>query len=353
MGRRSGSGWGGGRTGAGTVEAWVGSRRDLQRALPCEATVPEYAILQHFRVVELALAGVACSLYVPEASHVGGIRHLWISAHDHQHYLLRVSGPDQHALDDDTWDWTSPLSLGRLLSVLEGRDADVGAEAVANTVQSVIIQLERTENRLLGTPFITEGKHGGHRFRLCYLLQIFLLSCNLKADSLVRDTVLSVLSTLFGEHEVKTMADAVRCNQIKMPSASTLSQFKFVVDTAFLLCCRSLFAKTFAHASSASAYIKSDSSPQGTTNWLNSEMWYVPADCVLKLARAWKELVRLQPARHDDEATWDKEGDLLTDILDGLHHHHFLPVGLGSGRADVVHEMHAFFGRSYLRRQAT
>lgn len=115
---------------------------------------------------------------------------------------------------------------------------------------------------------------------------------------------------------------------------------KSAVDVAFMRWTRRCFAEIFSTESSAAAAGKLDSSSQGNFNWLNSEMIFVKSPDIVPLARAFKSLVALtmQDIR-DTEAAIDS----IQSMSNYVEHHHQVPVGVGSGRASVAHETHAYY----------
>ena len=48
------------------------------------------------------------------------------------------------------------------------------------------------------------------------------------------------------------------------------------------------------------------------------------------------------------EAAGDEERSLVEFLMGAVKRHHFIPVGMGSGRAELVHELHALYHQWYM-----
>ena len=75
---------------------------------------------------------------------------------------------------------------------------------------------------------------GVEGFQMAYLMQAFLIACNLRRDSGVLGVLLDALRMLFDPGMVATLEDAIRSGQLPVPSAPVLSQMKFVADAAYM-----------------------------------------------------------------------------------------------------------------------
>lgn len=74
-----------------------------------------------------------------------------------------------------------------------------------------------------------------HRYKATYLLQAFLLACEVRRDDRLRRVIVEALKMMFPTNTVETLTDAICKKKIPLPSAATLSQFKFIVDVAFMM----------------------------------------------------------------------------------------------------------------------
>eukprot|EP00972_Heterocapsa_arctica_P083807 12349915-Heterocapsa_arctica.AAC.1 len=95
-------------------------------------------------------------------------------------------------------------------------------------------------------------------------------------------------------------------------------------------------------------YLLTDSSPQAGYNWLNTECFYIHPNDVKACSQWYRDLVRTGKAADMSQEAGHEECRLVACLMDAVKHHHFIPVGLGSGRAQLVHEMHALFHQWYM-----
>ena len=254
--------------------------------------------------------------------------------------------------NDGTWDISDAASMDRLRDALHRacvgqmseEEAARWSTALGNSAVAMV-------DSLIGARAVEYVEQGGvQRYQISFLLQSFLLACNLRRDSLLRSTLSHAMKILFPPGLVSTLLKALEDKRIPLPSASSLSQMKYVVDVAYMRLRRDLNKINFATPGSAAVYFEEDSSPQGSYNWLNSEVTHVLAADIVAVARALKRLVVLsrQALVTDPEAHERAKEELMGEIRQRCHHHHNPPVGLGSGRSSVAHELHAFYWALYL-----
>ena len=245
---------------------------------------------------------------------------------------------------------------------LGNRDDNMPAADLQVSMELMVSSLEQHADALeaLASGMFECTRWGLRRYDLVFLIRCVMLCSNLKSDTALRSSLIASLHVLFRGGlggEANYFLQVVEDDSFPVPSAATLGHMRFVLDCVFMLHKREFHATHFLKKQDAAddappaLFFLLDSSPQGNVNWLMIEYFFIPADSLQSVCiNAWR-LQQLGHLRFEDDLDEDRvaEERALVETLQAVIQHHVLPpVGLGSGRADLQHELHAFLHALFL-----
>ena len=73
-----------------------------------------------------------------------------------------------------------------------------------------------------------------------------------------------------------------------------------------------------------------------------TEAYLIKGSDVKEVGRCYRILVAIARAADMEQPACEEEKAAIQFLIDVRYHHYFIPVGLGSGRSDLLHELHAF-----------
>ena len=178
----------------------------------------------------------------------------------------------------------SAASPGRV-----GEWGDLMADA-----RSCIIQLESCAAFLDGRSYNNEKRSGE------LMLRVIKMAADARSTHRLRTALMNSLAVMFYQisdpHQL-ALAKLVSAD-LPLPAQGTVVQWRFVFDALFMLHMRRENADLGlctlpVEDLGGMLYIAADSSPQGGTNWLMTESFYVNGADVLSLHKTLPELIRL------------------------------------------------------------
>ena len=236
-------------------------------------------------------------------------------------------------------------------------DADAERFRMELAVQTCEAQARILENIGAGNILERMPNSGAKRFNVVFLLQALWFAFDLKNDYCLRHALLQSCKLLFPQSAHSFLEQCLSENLLPLPSHSVLSQASFYLDMALMLRMREKHHEHFASLKNVGAlYLMADSSPQGHTNWLMLQYFRIGQHDLLPCANAARELtnaaLRIQRCQETQMAI--TEDDLEMErcqslvLTTGIQKHPMVPVGLGSARADIWHELRAMYHAMYL-----
>ena len=198
---------------------------------------------------------------------------------------------------------------------------------------------------------------GIHRYDLVFLIRCLFLCSSLRSDAALRDAFIGSLHVLFKGGmggEANYFIEILEDRSFPLPSPATLGHMRFVLDCVLMHQKRQYHTELFRAADTdtlPALFFLLDSSPQGNVNWLMIEYFLVEAILLQDLCKGAWGLQQLGSVQWEDDPDEDRvcEERTLVEQLAGYVQHHILPpVGLGSGRSDLQHELHAFLHALFL-----
>lgn len=264
-------------------------------------------------------------------------------------------------------DFTNPLILHSLADRIRGwahillNRVDHDGEEVSAELESWVSVLDKQSvamQRLAMSPHIEYFAHrggGNRRYNLVFLLRAVSIAFKLRSDEYLLTVVKRTLRLIFPADVAKYFTDILEDGSFNMPSPSVLSQARFVLDMGMMLthrpCAIALVAGAIGlEMGSPCFYHMYDSSPQGGMNWMMSHYDFVAGGNVYDAGIALCTLLWLSHVRddsHEDEV-FPEETDAMVVLNRLIEHHDNIPVGLGSGRASLCHEAHAWLHALYM-----
>ena len=179
------------------------------------------------------------------------------------------------------------------------------------------------------------------------------VAARLRDDDFLRSVLVNALKLVLPacfESIIAVVNDAL----FHVPSKSVISQARFVLDQAYMLCMRRKHKNLFTLPQGGeevlfpALYPSCDSSPQFGHNWLNSEYDFVCADDVTPVGKSYRQLVRLGRLEAPTQDELEEERKEFLFLKSAIKHHHAIPVALGSGMAGLVHELHCLFHQWFM-----
>ena len=247
---------------------------------------------------------------------------------------------------------------------LNHSDQDWVADSLRVSMELMVSSLEQHADslELISSGMFECTQWGFRRYDLVFLIRCLICCTNLRSDEVLRRNLIASLHVLFhggvggqANYFVEMLAD----EKFPLPSPATLGHMRFVLDCVHMLHMREYHATCFLTAdqrrdempANPAMFFLLDSSPQGNVNWLMIEYFFVAATSLKSVcAKAWRlhKLGRVKWEDDPDEDRVAEECALIESLRQELQHHVLPPVGLGSGRSDLQHELHAFLHSLFL-----
>ena len=250
--------------------------------------------------------------------------------------------------------------------LLEGKQFDMDVERfqMELAVQSCEAQAKLLEDIAAGHVMEDNIHSSGKRFNIVFLLQALWFAFDLKSDSSLRRALLQACTLMFPGTKHTFLQEAIQSERLPLPSQSVLAQARFFLDMALMVKMRQKHANIYhplqnsPHICDAhgAMYVMADSSPQGGVNWLMIEYVRIDHCALMASAKAAAQLTgvasRLTQAERAGlpilEEELDVEMSCATMLWSNLERRPMVPVGLGSGRASMWHELHALYHSFFL-----
>ena len=233
-------------------------------------------------------------------------------------------------------------------------------EDIANTRLSMELLVSTFERQADVLEAVRSGmfeckRWGFQRYDLVFLIRCLFLCSDLRSDSMLRHALVSSLHILFQGGvggEANYFLRILQDTDFPLPSPATLGHMRFVMDVVLMLQRRQFHEQVFADSDSNPAlFFLLDSSPQGNVNWLMIEYFLVEGDMLAALCvKAWRlrALGGIDWEQDPDEDRVSEERSIVQELSNIVQHHVLPPVGLGSGRSSLQHELHAFLHAMFL-----
>ena len=165
------------------------------------------------------------------------------------------------------------------------------------------------------------------RYSLEYLVMIVRLADLLRSDGQIREAI-TTAGRLFG-FPAHWLSD-----DTKMPSKSTLSRYRFVLDAAHAMMWREWLHNALKNGG-LKVFLLCDSSPRAGVEWIYIEVYIIKASDVVAFSKAMRAIVRLRslPGDHRDEIR-----ALSATMKKLLIYHILIPIGLGARYCSLAHK---------------
>ena len=317
-------------------------------SLPAEAKWPSTVLSQLPHATRTEISRIRSSSMDQESR----VLHLDTSGQE-------ILGPEGFkALGAQICEWSGMLLNG------EAFDRDVERFRMEVAVQTCESQARLLEDIASGKALELQSQGGSKRFNIVFLLQALWFSFNLKSASVLRRSLLSACKLMFGNTQHSFLEDAISMETLPLPSQSVLSQARFFLDLALMCEMRQRHAQMFDPRKGSThviddhgaMYLMADSSPQGGVNWLMIEYSVIQHRDLIVCSMAASELSgaarRLTDAQEAGvpllQEELDAERSAAEAIFGMLQRHPMVPVGLGSGRSSMWHELHALYHSFFL-----
>ncbi|CAE7195772.1 unnamed protein product [Symbiodinium natans] len=255
--------------------------------------------------------------------------------------------------------WASMLLQGQAF------DPEVERFRMEMAVQTLETQARMLDSVATGSVMELLPQGGVKRFNIVFLLHALWFAFDLKSDGCLREALLRSCKLLFPGTKHTFLEQCLQEEWLPLPSQSVLAQARFYLDMALMLRMRQKHAEQFdpvqtlqagAGGAGGAMYILADSSPQGHTNWLMLQYFHIlesdlcnAFDAAADLTAAALRIRRCEemqiPTAEDDLESEARLAGLLSKTT---YKHPMVPVGLGSARADLWHELHAMYHSLFL-----
>jgi hypothetical protein len=197
---------------------------------------------------------------------------------------------------------------------------------------------------------------GSQRYNIVFLIRCLTVCTDLRSDVHLQRVLRGALRILFPGPVAAYFIDILGDKSFGVPSTAVLSQMRFVLDMGLMLNHRIKLAAVVNDTLELDVgaplfYHMYDSSPQGGMNWLMSHYDMVEGSDVQSVGEALFSLLDMSVNFNGGERTpqlMQRERSAVLTLACKIQRHDNIPVGLGSGRAALVYEVHAFYHSLYM-----